>query len=45
MAQQHNIHTRPLDPQVERLIRFSLRAMGVFALSVCLLFWLSLLWH
>lgn len=45
MAQQHNIQTRPLDPQIERMIRFSLRAMGVFALAVCLLFWLSLLWR
>lgn len=45
MAQQHNIQTRPLDPQIERMIRFSLRAMGFFALSVCLLFWLSLLWR
>lgn len=45
MAQQHNIHTRPLEPQLERMIRLCLRAMGVFALSVCLIFWLSLLWH
>lgn len=45
MAQQHNIHTRPLEPQIERMIRFCLRAMGVFALAVCLLFWLSLLWY
>lgn len=44
MAQQQNIHHRPLEPHVERTIRIALRTLGFFALGVCLLFWFSLLW-
>jgi hypothetical protein len=44
MAQQQNIHHRPLEPHVERAIRIALRTLGFFALAACLLFWFSLLW-
>ncbi|MEZ4726394.1 MAG: hypothetical protein R3E79_04595 [Caldilineaceae bacterium] len=45
MSHHHRIHNRPLDPCVERAIRLSLRALGIFALVVCIVFWLSLLWQ
>lgn len=44
MAQQQNIHHRPLEPHVERTIRLALRTLGAFVLAVCLIFWFSLLW-
>ncbi len=44
MSHHSTLDTRQrLDPYVERAIRLSLRAMGLIALAVCLIFWLSLL--
>lgn len=43
MAHQHCIHTRQLSSKTEQAIRLFLRSMGGFALAVCLLFWLHLL--
>jgi len=43
MSQSSFHHQHQIDPPIERLIRISLRAMGIMALAICLLFWLSLL--
>lgn len=43
MSHHRIIHNRPVEPQMERMIRLCLRALGVFALAVCIVFWLSLL--
>ncbi len=43
MSHHSTLHNRQLDSHIERAIRLSLRAMGIAALMVCLIFWLSLL--
>lgn len=43
MSHHHSIRNRPLEPRMERAIRLCLRAMGVCALAVCIIFWLSLI--
>ncbi len=43
MSHDHIIAKVHQESSVEWTIRFSLRAMGVFALTTCIVFWLSLL--
>jgi len=43
MSQYHTVNNDLQDPTFERVIRLSLRAMGLSALTACILFWVSLL--
>jgi hypothetical protein len=43
MSHHQSIRHHSVEPQMERMIRLCLRALGVFALAVCIVFWLSLL--
>ncbi len=43
MSHRYHIVSRRLEYPMEQILRFCLRALGLFALLTCALFWLSLI--